>query len=37
VSRPVVTAPRQSGGGWVVPVVIGVIVIATAVLFYFLR
>lgn len=36
-SRPVLTAPRQSGNNWLVPVVIAVIVIAAAVLFFFLR
>ena len=37
VARPVVTAPRQSGNNWLVPVVVAVIVAAVAVLFYLIR
>ncbi len=37
VARPVLTAPRKSGNNWMVPVVIAVLVIAGAVIFFFLR
>jgi pSer/pThr/pTyr-binding forkhead associated (FHA) protein len=35
VARPVLTAPRQTGNHWLVPVGIGLILVAAAVLFYF--
>ena len=37
VARPVLTAPRKSGNNWMVPVVLAVLVIAGAVIFFFLR